>query len=130
MILSIAPPVPRDVYVRPTWRGLTQRQIEITRLVARPSTDVEIANILSLSPRTVGARLFAVVTSSRDKGPGQRFRLGLVSADRMSLEPCGPGRFSPAPLLPAEVQRVLAPFQVVRGFSSDLGIREYYAVLP
>ena len=54
VILSIAPPARGDTYVRPTWRGLTLRQIEITRLVAASCTDAEIAGSLFLSARTVG----------------------------------------------------------------------------
>ena len=36
------------------WQVLTPRQLEITRLVAAFRTDIEIANVLSISPRTVG----------------------------------------------------------------------------
>ena len=71
--------------------------------------------------------LYVVVEGSGD-GPSSPLRFSLVDVDRMRYEP---GTASPSPwppLLPAEVDRLLAPFQVVRAFTSKVGLREYVAM--
>lgn len=73
------------------------------------------------------ARLYVVVEGSGD-GPSSPLRFSLVDVDRMRYEP---GTAAPPPwppLLPAEVDRLLAPFQVVRAFTSKVGLREYVAM--
>jgi hypothetical protein len=46
----------------------------------------------------------------------------------MRCEATGPARSTPPRLLPAQVERVLAPFKVVRAFTLKGGLREYVAV--
>ena len=46
----------------------------------------------------------------------------------MRYEPAGAPRPARSPLLPAEVERLLAPFHVVRAFTLKGGLREYLGV--
>lgn len=73
------------------------------------------------------ARLHAVFRSSDDATtPPLRFML--LDVDRVRCEPSGPAR-SPGPrLLPTEVEELLTPFSVVRGFTLRGQLREYVAV--
>lgn len=71
-----------------------------------------------------GAKLY-VVSASLDVA-----QIGLLSCtveeiDRVRCEPSGERRPTHPPVLPAEVQRIVEPFQVVRSFSSRVGLREY-----
>lgn len=72
------------------------------------------------------ARLFVVITG--EDHPGQIYRFGVLDSDRMWYEPAGVAAAIHPPILPAEVQRLLSPFHVVRAFSSVAGLREYYAI--
>jgi hypothetical protein len=73
------------------------------------------------------ARLYVVVESGGDS-PRYPLRFALLDADRLCYEPSGRPVLTRAPLLPAELERLIAPFKVARGFTSQTGIREYVAV--
>jgi hypothetical protein len=75
------------------------------------------------------ARLFVVVDSS-GSATSPPLRFTLLDTDRMRFEPAGPARPTWPPLLPAEVERLIAPFQVRHAFTSQVGLREYVAVRP
>lgn len=69
-----------------------------------------------------------LVTEAADRSMTQPRRFSLLDADRIRFEPTGPERPARRHLLPAEVERMLAPFQVVHGFTLKGGLREYVAV--
>lgn len=73
------------------------------------------------------ARLHLVIDTSEDteRSPPRRFTL--LSLDRVRAEPAGPERLRHDRLLPADVEEMLAPFRVVRGFTLKGGMREYVA---
>ena len=73
------------------------------------------------------ARLYVIVDSSA-KPVSHPLRFSLLATDRMRYEVIGPAKPSWQPILPAEVEKLLAPFQVERAFTSQLGLREYVAV--
>ncbi len=73
------------------------------------------------------ARLHLVVDAS-ERAATRPLRFTLVGRDRMRLETVGPPRANWPPLLPAEVERILPPFRVVRAFTSKAGFREYVTV--
>lgn len=73
------------------------------------------------------ARLHAMTNAvERDTSPPLRFTL--LESDRMRYEPTGPPRLAHPPILPAELERLLEPFRVLRGFTLKGGLREYVAV--
>lgn len=74
-----------------------------------------------------GARLFAVVDASRE-AMASPVRYSLADVDTVSVEPLGPPRAVRHQLLPAEMERLLKPFEVVRAFTLRVGVREYVAV--
>jgi len=69
-----------------------------------------------------------LMTESSGKPTTQPLRFSLVDVDRMRYEPAGPARPARPELLPAEVERLLVPFEVVRAFTLKVGLREYVAV--
>lgn len=74
-----------------------------------------------------GARLYvAVDTSARPETAPLRF--SVIDTDRMRYEQAGAPRPPFPRMLPAEVERLLNPFRVVKAFTSQLGLREYVAV--
>lgn len=74
-----------------------------------------------------GARLYAAVNASGEPvAPPLRFTL--LALDRIRQEAMGPPRPTHEPLLPAQLERLLAPFEVVRAFTLRGGLREYFAV--
>lgn len=76
---------------------------------------------------TADARIYLLVDASGEPtAPPLRF--SLLELDRVSQEPVGPPTPCHAQLLPAEVERLLAPFEVVRAFTLRLGLREYVAM--
>jgi hypothetical protein len=76
-----------------------------------------------------GARLYVVVHS--DEALARRpVRLRLVDLDRVSQEPAGPPELAHPQLLPAQLERLLAPFEVVNAFMLRVGVREYVALKP
>lgn len=84
-----------------------------------------IARLAELSAPS--ARLFMIVGATDGRARPLR-QFTLIAPDRMSYVETPVIHSVESPLLPAEVQRVLAPFEVSRAFSSDIGIREYVAV--
>jgi DNA-binding CsgD family transcriptional regulator/predicted ATPase len=70
--------------------GLTPREVEIARLLAVGLRDAEIAARLSLSAKTVGHHVSAVLTKlgarGRAEAAGAATRLGLVAQDRENGE--------------------------------------------
>jgi hypothetical protein len=89
---------------------------------ARPSLIQRLAEITA-----PGARLYMVVDASEEPTT-QPFRFALVGADRVSQWPLGAPEPAPRQLLPAQVERLLAPFEVVQAFTLRSGQREYVAV--
>lgn len=85
-----------------------------------------VARLAELS--APGARLFIVVESS-DLRPTDLLRFTLAGIDRVRYESTGEPRPVHAPVLPADVKRLIEPFQVHRAFSTRVGLREYVAVL-
>ena len=73
------------------------------------------------------ARLHLVVDSS-EGSTSPPLRFSLLDVDRMRYEPVGPPRATWPAILPAEVERLLPPFRVVRAFTSKVGLREYVAM--
>ena len=73
------------------------------------------------------ARLYVLI-SAPDRAVFQPTRFTLLDVGLMRCEPLGP--LSPAGecLLPAELERLLIPFQVVGGFTLRPAFREYVAV--
>src|SRR3712207_6278600 len=81
--------------------GLTARQVDVLRLLVDGLTDAEIAARMSLSTKTVGHHVSAVlakleVTSRRQAGPAAS-RLGLIGAE--DAEPTTRTR-EPSPIRP------------------------------
>lgn len=74
-----------------------------------------------------GARLHAVVESS-ERATTAPLHFALADVDRVHYRTAGPDRPARDPLLPAEVERLLAPFEVMRAFTLKGGLREYVAV--
>jgi hypothetical protein len=74
-----------------------------------------------------GARLYAAVDAS-GASETRPLRFKLLGVDRVRQEVAGPPEAAPPQLLPAQVERLLAPFEVVRAFTLRLGLREYVAV--
>jgi len=73
-----------------------------------------------------GARLYILVDGS---GTPRRYplRFSLQGLGHVSTEVVGPAYPAPPPLLPAQVGRVLTPFQVAHAFTLRGGGREYVA---
>jgi DNA-binding NarL/FixJ family response regulator len=67
--------------------GLTGRQVEVLGLLAEGLTDAEIADRLSLSPRTVGHHVSALLAKL---GVGSR-RQAAVAARRLGVAPAKDG---------------------------------------
>jgi len=73
------------------------------------------------------ARLYAVVDGS-GAAATQPLTFTLVDVGRVSERASGPPEPAPHPLLPAQVERALGPFEVVRAFMLRTGAREYVAM--
>jgi hypothetical protein len=85
-----------------------------------------VERLVELSARD--ARLFVVVDTS-GSNLSHPLCFSLLDTDRMRYQPAGEARpIGGPPLLPAEVERLLHPFQVSRAFTSQVGLREYVAV--
>lgn len=69
-----------------------------------------------------------LVTESADSSMTRPRRFALLNDHRIRIEPTGPERPARRHLLPAEVERVVAPFRVVHGFTLKGGLREYVAL--
>lgn len=73
------------------------------------------------------ARLHVVVRAS-DAAVMRPLRFILLDTDRIRFETTGTTRLPPSRLLPADVAKLLSPFQVVHAFNLKSGLREYVAV--
>lgn len=74
-----------------------------------------------------GARLYIVVDASGDRLV-QPLHFKLLTTDRVAQRAVGPLEPTQGQLLPAQVERLLAPFEVLHAFTLRLGLREYVAV--
>lgn len=74
-----------------------------------------------------GARLYTVVRASGE-ATLRPTRFMLVDLDRVAQEVVGPPEAAGHELLPAEVERALAPFRVSHAFTLRAGWREYVAM--
>jgi len=74
-----------------------------------------------------GARLYTVVDSSGVQ-VSRPVRLTLAGPDRVRRAPAGAVTEAGSPFLPAHVERMLAPFEVVQAISLKGGFREYVAI--
>lgn len=83
-----------------------------------------VARIVELT--APGARLYASVAAS-DGRARQPVRSNLVAHDRVAREPAGDPVAAGPQLLPAQVERLLSPFEVTHAFSLRVGVREYVA---
>lgn len=72
------------------------------------------------------ARLFLVVDSPRE-GSRPPLRFGFESTDRIWSEVAEGRATAWPPPLPAEVESLVAPFQVARAYTTRIGMREYVA---
>jgi hypothetical protein len=75
-----------------------------------------------------GARIHVLVDAS-DQPEVRQFRFAVLEEDKLRYEPAGPDRPAGDRLLPAEVERLLDPWEVVRAFTSRSGMREYVGIL-
>jgi hypothetical protein len=73
------------------------------------------------------ARLFAV-TSAEGIAGSAVLAFTLLDRDRVAERPIGVTKSPGGPLLPAQMERVLAPFEVVSAFILRTGAREYVAM--
>ena len=73
------------------------------------------------------ARMFVTVDASGSP-MAQPLKYTLLDLNRLRCEPIGPARPARPPLLPAEVEKLLVPFHVVRAFTLKGGLREYVAL--
>ena len=73
------------------------------------------------------SRLYVLVdTSEEPMAPPLRFKV--LDRGRVAHYPSGPPAVTRPPLLPAEVERTLSPFEVEHAFTLRKGLREYVAV--
>ena len=74
------------------------------------------------------ARIHVLVDAS-DQPEVKQYGFSVLAEDKVRYEPAGPDRPAGDRLLPAEVERLLEPWEVVRAFTSRSGMREYVGVL-
>jgi hypothetical protein len=74
-----------------------------------------------------GAHLYVLVNASGEHTV-RPLRFTLLGPDRVRQEVTGPSVPAHDPLLPAQVERLLSPFEVVRAFTLRGGLREYVAM--
>ena len=73
------------------------------------------------------ARLYLVVDASTTP-TRRRTRATLLDTDRVAQRPVGPEEPRGRPLLPAQVEQLIAPFEVQHAYSLRTGLREYVAI--
>jgi hypothetical protein len=73
-----------------------------------------------------GARLHVLVRAG-DELPIRPLRFSLLDVGRMRYEPVGPPEQPHPRILPAELERLVRPFEVVRAFTLKGDLREYVA---
>lgn len=76
---------------------------------------------------SAGARLYVTVDAS-GSGTLQPLRFSLLEVGQVVQWAVGPPQAAHRELLPAEVERLLMPFQVRHAFTLRLGLREYVGV--
>jgi len=115
--LKALPPHPRQPYdVVLAWDLLDRLWPE-----ERPALIKRLAELTA-----PGARLYVIVDTSGE--PTTRpLRFTLLDLDRMVQSVVGPPQPAHSPLLPAQVGRLLEPFEVERAFTLRGGLREYFA---
>lgn len=74
-----------------------------------------------------GARLYTLVEATGEQIT-RPLRFTLVDLGHVSQEVVGPPEPAGREILPAEVERLLAPFEVDHAFTLRVGLREYVAV--
>jgi hypothetical protein len=74
------------------------------------------------------ARLHMVVRAAEGGADAPPLRFALLDVDRVECRPGEGARTLPGRLLPAEVEDIVHPFRVMRGFTLKGGLREYAAV--
>lgn len=112
------PPHPHQAYdLVLVWNLLDRLSPEARRLL------VERLDALTAD----GARLYVAVDAS-GAAETRPLRFKLLGVDRVRQEVAGPIEPAQPQLLPAHVERLLAPFEVVQAFTLRPGIREYVAV--
>jgi hypothetical protein len=94
--------------------------------IAASQREAVVRRLAELSaPR---ARIHVLVEAS-DQAEVRQFRFAVLEEDKVRYEPAGPDRPAGDRLLPAEVERLLDPWEVVRAFTSRSGMREYVGIL-
>jgi hypothetical protein len=88
----------------------------------RPALVARLAEVTARNAR------LHIVSDVSERRALQPLRFTLLDVDRLRCEVAGPARPAPPPLLPAAVERLLAPFQVMNGYTLKVGVREYLAV--
>ncbi len=98
----------------------------------------DLLNLLDPDERAAAMTHLADITASRARlhvivdGTGattiQPLAFTLLEPGRIAEQATGPRAPVSHPLLPAQVERVLAPFEVVRAFVLRTGVREYVAM--
>lgn len=117
--LDAVPPNPTAPYDTVLAWDLLDRLAPDERLLA-------VRHIASITgPR---ARLHLIVGAEARAAPTPPRTFTLLDAGRIREEPIGPAEPQAHPLLPAQVERTLAPFDVVRAFVVRAGAREYVAM--
>lgn len=71
--------------------------------------------------------LLHLVGRGTQGGRTHPYRFTLLDVARIRYEPVGPSRPAHAPILPAEMERLLRSFRVIQGFTLKGGFREYLA---
>jgi hypothetical protein len=118
--LCSIPPLPDRLYdVVMVWNLLDRLPPE-----DRPSLIARLSELTG-----PGARLFLLVDASGQTNT-QPLRFTLQAVDHVVQEAVGPPEPAHPPLLPAAVERLLAPFQIAHAFTLRGGLREYVAHWP
>lgn len=116
--LKALPPNPRLPYdLVLAWNLLDRLDLEERSLLIERLAEVTAPD----------ARLYIVVDASGEPTT-QPLRYTLLDVDRITQRAVGRPEPAQRQLLPAQVERLLAPFEVVHAFTLRLGLREYVAV--
>jgi len=116
--LKALPPNPRLPYdLVLAWNLLDRLDLEERSLLIERLAEITAPD----------ARLYIVVDASGEPTT-QPLRYTLLDVDRITQRAVGRPEPAQRQLLPAQVERLLAPFEVVHAFTLRLGLREYVAV--
>jgi hypothetical protein len=94
--------------------------------VAPPERTSVVSRLAELA--APDARLHLIVDPGRE-GLRYPLRFSLLDVDRICYEQAGRPLPAGEPILPAELERVVEPFRVTRAFTTQVGMREYVALL-